>query len=86
MGPAKQMPLGAADDRRRDADHTAGAVDQRAATVAGIERGIGLDNVLDQAARHAAQRAAQGVRRRALITPVVTVAWSPSGLPIATTS
>jgi hypothetical protein len=59
-GHGKADPLGAADDRRRDADHTAGTVHQRTAAVARIERGIGLDDVLDQAAGHAAERATQG--------------------------
>ena len=37
--------LRAADDRRGDADHVAVDVDERAARVAGIDRGVGLDEV-----------------------------------------
>ncbi len=48
--------LRAGDDRRIDADHLARRVDERASGVAGIQRGIGLDHVVDHAARYGAQR------------------------------
>ena len=57
-------------------------IDQRAAAVAGIEGGVGLDQVLNQPAALAAQAAAPAPRRRA----VVTVASKPSGAPMAMTS
>ena len=43
-----------------DADHLAGRARERAARVAGIERGVGLDDVADQAAVLRAQRAPDG--------------------------
>ena len=46
-----------ADDRGVDADHLAARVDQRPARVAGIERRVGLDDVVHQAPRVRAQRA-----------------------------
>ena len=42
-----------------DADDLAAGVDQRAARVAGVERGVGLDHVVDQAAGARAERAAE---------------------------
>ena len=51
-----------AGDRGVDPDHAAAAVDQRAARVAGVERGVGLDDVVDDARRAAGaggQRAAE---------------------------
>ena len=55
---------------------------QRPAGVAGIERGVGLDDVVDQPAAEAAR----SERPSADTTPAVTVDSKPSGLPIATTS
>ena len=52
--------LGRHDDRRVDADHLAAAVDQRAAAVAGVEGGVGLNDVVDQVAGDAAQAFAPG--------------------------
>ena len=49
--------LRAHDDGGVDADHLGARVDQRPAGVAGVERGIGLDHVADQAAVLRAQRA-----------------------------
>ena len=46
------------DDRRVDADHPAAAVDKRSAAVAGIQGRVGLNDVVDQVAGDAAQRAA----------------------------
>ena len=47
------------DDRRVDADDVARRIDQRPAGIAGIERGIGLDDVVEQTSRLAAHRAAE---------------------------
>ena len=49
-GTAKPMPTeplarAAGGDLRVDPDHAAGAVEQRAAGVAGVDRGVGLDHV-----------------------------------------
>ena len=55
---AKQSPC-AGKHRRVDADHFAARVDQRAAGVAGIERGVGLNDVVDQPPGLRAQRAAR---------------------------
>ena len=43
-------PLRRQDDRRVDADHLAPRVDQRAARVAGVQRRVGLEDVVDQPA------------------------------------
>ena len=48
-------------DLRVDADHAAGRVEQRAARVAGVERRVGLDDVLD---REAARRRDAPLQRR----------------------
>ena len=53
--------LRAHDDGGVDADHLGARVDQRPAGIAGVERGVGLDDVADQAAVLA--RAASGPRR-----------------------
>ena len=53
-------PLRRLDDRGVDADDPAPAVEQRAAAVARIERGVGLDHVVDEVAGDAPQAAAQG--------------------------
>ena len=66
------------DDCGVDADHLAVRSDQRSAGVAGVERGVGLDHVIDHAAVVRAQQ-----RPRAEMTPAVTVESKPSGLPIA---
>src|SRR3954470_22188862 len=47
-------------DLRVDADHLAGAVEQRAAGVAGIDRGVGLDDVVDRVAVGRADLALEG--------------------------
>ena len=57
---AKQMPWAGLDDRGVDADDPAAAVDERAAAVAGVQGGVGLDDVVHQVAGDAAQRPAQG--------------------------
>ena len=49
--------LRAHDDRGVDADNLAVRGDQRTAGIAGIERGVGLDHVVDQPARARPQRA-----------------------------
>src|SRR4051812_27957102 len=51
--------LRGADDGRVDADHFATGVEQRATRVAGIQRRIGLDDVVDGPARLGAQGAAE---------------------------
>ena len=48
-------------DLRVDADHAPGGVEQRAARVAGVERGVGLDHVVD---REAARRGQPPLQRR----------------------
>ena len=58
-GDRKADALRAHDDRGVDADHVAMRGDQRPARIAGIERGVGLDHVLDQAAGLRTQRAAE---------------------------
>ena len=47
---AKQIPCAGQNGRRIHADDSTSRIDQRAAGVAGVERGVGLDNVVDQAA------------------------------------
>ena len=47
-------------DQRGDADHLAARVQQRAAGVAGIDRGVGLNRVLDGAVAGPANRADRG--------------------------
>ena len=49
-GDGEADALRAGDDRGVDADDLAARRDQRAAGIAGIERGVGLDDVLDHAA------------------------------------
>ncbi len=56
---AKQMPCAAQDHGGVDADHVAARVDQRPAGVAGIERRVGLQHVVEQAAGLRAHRAAE---------------------------
>ena len=51
--------LRAADDRGIDTDHLAARIDQRPAGIAGIERRVGLDHILDQPAVAGPQRAAE---------------------------
>ena len=47
------------DDRGIDSDDVAARVDQRPARVAGVERGVGLDDVVDQPPGLRAQRPAE---------------------------
>src|SRR5208282_5162602 len=47
------------DNRRVDADYLAARVDQRPSGVAGIQRGVGLDNVIDQSARSRSERSSK---------------------------
>ena len=68
-------------DLRVDADHAAVGVEQRAARVAGVDRGVGLDHVGD---REAVGRLDLALRAPDTM-PVVTVRLKPNGLPIATT-
>ena len=58
-GDRKANALRAADDGGIDADHLGAGRHQRAAGVAGIERGVGLNDVFDRPATHRADRAAQ---------------------------
>src|SRR5437899_2690642 len=51
--------LGHRDDRRVDPDDLSTRVHERPAGVAGIERDVRLDDVFDQPATHAAQRASE---------------------------
>src|SRR6266513_3063252 len=52
--------LGRQDDGGVDADHVAARVEQWAARVPRIQRGVGLDHVVDQAPGDGSERAAQG--------------------------
>ncbi len=52
-------PLRHRDDRRVHADHLAAGIDERPARVAGVERGVGLDDVVDQPPAVRAQAAAE---------------------------
>ena len=57
----RRCPAAAAGrDLRVDADHAAGRVDQRAAGVAGVDRRVGLDDVLDREAVGRGDAALQG--------------------------
>ena len=79
-----RQPEADAGHRRVDADHPRAAVGEGAARVAGVEGGVGLDDVLhDPPGPRAAHR--QGPPS-AETTPAVTDPANPSGLPIATTS
>jgi hypothetical protein len=66
-------------DRRIDAEQVAVGVDQRAARVAEVDRGIGLDEVLEMVD-------VQVVAPQAEMMPMVTVWPTPNGLPIASTT
>ena len=74
--------LAAGDDGGVHADDLARAGDQRSARVAGIQRRVGLNHLIDQPSRIA--RAASVPS--ALTTPADTECWKPYGLPIAITS
>ena len=64
----KAQALRRQDDGGVDADDFAARVDQRAAAVAGVEGGVGLDHVVDQR-----PPTLRKVRPIALTTPAVTV-------------
>ena len=72
------VAAGARDDRGVDADELAVQVDERAAGVAGIDRRVGLNEVLERLLL-------RPLRPSALTMPDVTVFEKPNGLPIATT-
>ena len=59
MRDGKTEPLGRQNDRGVDADDFAERVDQRTAGVARIERGVGLNHVVDQPAGLGTKRAAE---------------------------
>ncbi len=84
IGTAKPMPTLPLRCRRCDLgvdpDHLARGVEQRAARVAGVDRRVGLDHVVDRGAVGALDVAAD-----ADTMPAVTVWSRPNGLPIATT-
>src|ERR1041385_4953078 len=48
------------DHRRVHADNLTARIDQRPSGVSGVQRGVGLDNIVHQPARVGAERAAQG--------------------------
>ena len=76
-----RVGAGLARDLRVHPDHAAFEVEQRAAGVAVVQRGVGLDRAVDREAVRA-----PGCRGPAPLTmPAVTVPSSPNGLPIATT-
>ena len=81
-GDRKADALRAHDHRGVDADDLAARRHQRSARIAGIERGVGLDQVVDQAAACCDR----SERPSAETTPVVTVDSKPSGLPMAITN
>ena len=64
-----------------DPDHLARGVEQRAAGVAGVDRGVGLDRAVDLEARSATRSSG----RSAETTPTESDWCSPNGLPIAAT-
>ena len=82
-GTAKPMPtlpwLPAGRDLRVHADHAPGVVEQRAARVAGVDRGVGLDDLVD---REAVGRLDLRVPMPETM-PSVAVRSRPKGLPIA---
>ena len=53
-------PLRGVDDRGVDADHPAPAVKQRAAAIARVQGGVGLDHVVDEMAGDAPQACGPG--------------------------
>ena len=79
--PTLPPPLPPVCDLRVDADDAAARVEQRAAGVAGVDRGVGLQDVADREA--VLQRRDLALQRREM-TPVVSVRSRPNGLPIAT--
>ena len=92
--PVPEEPSGG--DRGVDADELAAGVDQRAAAVAGVDRGAGLDRVghdrltlllalAERVLLLAVLRVVVTGRFSALTMPVVTVPARPSGLPTAIT-
>ena len=66
-----RQPEPDARDRGVDPDHAAVAVDQRAAGVARVQRGVGLDDVVDDP-RRARRSRAGSERPSAETTPAVT--------------
>ena len=78
----KADALRARDHRGVDADHLAARGDQRPAGIAGVERRVGLDHVLDQPAGAGAQATGRAPRSRRRSRSNS----KPSGLPIATAS
>ncbi len=60
IGNGEADPLRRLDDRGVDPDDAAPAVEQRAAAIARVERGVGLDHVVDEVSGDAPQAAAQG--------------------------
>ena len=87
--PTSRAAVGRRTDRGVDADHVAVQVDQRAAGVAGVDRGVGLDRrvrrVLARLRLGALGLPTETGRFSALTMPEVTVASRPNGEPIATT-
>ena len=59
-GDGEAEALGREDDGGVDADDFAAGVDERAAGVAGVEGGVGLDDVVDEPAGGAAEGSAHG--------------------------
>jgi len=78
---AKPIPLSARIDRGVDSDRLAADVAQRAARVAEVDRGVGLDEVLEVGVP---PKMLRFERPCALMMPTVTEPRStPSGFPIA---
>ena len=71
-------------DRRVDPDDAAAAVRERAARVAGVQRRVGLDDVVHDPARRPERTGSE--RPSAETTPAVTEPAKPCGFPMATTS
>ena len=84
MLPASPAAAARGRDRGVHPDHLSGEVDQRAAGVAGVDRGVGLHGVDVGRVVDPVSLVVTG-RFRALTMPEVTVELSPSGEPNATT-
>ena len=81
--PMPMLPLRRGHDGAIDADQPAFRIDQRAAGVAHVDRGVGLDEIL--VAGDLVEQA-ECLRPRAETMPIVTVWPTSSGLPMANTT
>jgi len=84
MGMAKPMPAGGAAggvNRGVDANAITVRIDERAAGIAAVDGGVGLNGFINESGL----AGLPPVRPRALTTPVVSVDWEAEGLPMART-